>query len=262
VDGDLFIALSRALEAERTVALATVLAGAARGRQVLFDRAGVVLAGDLGHPGLTLAARAELPALIPGFRSAKVQAAIDGQLTDLFVEVHGPRPLLVLVGAVHVAISLVHLARLLGWRTTVVDPRAVFATPERFAHADALIHDWPLNAFERVHFHDRSYLAVLSHDMKIDVPALAFALRLGLPYVGALGSKKTQNKRRQLLRDQGFSEEELAVIRAPIGLDLGGRRAEEIALAVIAEIVAVTEGGTAASPVAMPRVEADHRVSS
>lgn len=245
MDAAITAALTSAIDEDRTVVLATVISGPGFGRQLLLDPSGAPMAGDLGGPVLEAEAQARAAAMLPTFACGKRPAAAPDGPVELFVEVLGPRPQLVLVGAVHVAVPLVHLANLLGYRTVVVDPRPVFASPARFAHADVLLAEWPDKAFQKFHLHDRTAVAVLSHDMKIDVPALAAALRRRLPYVGALGSTKTQAKRRAALLDAGFSDADLARVHSPIGLDLGSRRAEDVALAIMAEIVAVTHGRAA-----------------
>lgn len=233
-----------ALSHDRTVVLATVVAGPGLGRQLLLDPDGVQLAGDLGGTSVNAQAQVHASALLPAFGCGKAVATTPSGPVTLFVETLGPRPQLVVVGAVHVAIPLVHMAGLLGFRTVVIDPRPVFATSARFSHADVLLAEWPDEAFTKVALHDRTAIAVLSHDLKIDVPALVQAFRHRLVYIGALGSKKTQAKRRAALLEAGVGDDEIARVRSPIGLDLGGRRAEEVALAIMAEIVAVTNGAT------------------
>lgn len=161
---------------------------------------------------------------------------------ELFLDVLPPPPQLVVVGAVHVAIPLIAMAKLLGFRTVVVDPRTAFATPERFGHADLLVHDWPDAALESLGLHSNSFVALLSHDPKLDVPAALVALAHGVRYVGALGARKTHERRVAKLREAGAGDAAIARLHNPIGLDLGGRRAEEIALAVMAQIVAVSHG--------------------
>ena len=136
----------------------------------------------------------------------------------------------------------IRFAKVLGFRTIVVDPREVFATRERFEGADQILVSWPEEVLPEIGLHGGSYMAILSHDLKIDVPALELALQSPARYIGVLGSKKTHAKRVAALREKGFDDEEIARIHSPIGLDLGGRRAEEIALSVIAEMVAVGHG--------------------
>ena len=156
---------------------------------------------------------------------------------ELFFEVFEPLPKLVIVGAVHVAIHLIHIAQRLGFRCIVVDARSVFASEERFPHADELIVKWPSEALREMPLNDSTYCVFLTHDPKLDDPALQVALDAGVRYVGALGSKKTHAKRVASLQEMGVSEEAIATIHAPIGLDLGGRKPEEIALAITAQLV-------------------------
>jgi xanthine dehydrogenase accessory factor len=163
---------------------------------------------------------------------------------SLFIEVFPVRPRLVVVGAVEVARSLVRLARELGFETVVVDGRAAFATPERFPDVDRLVVGWPDEVAEEIGLGPNDAVAVLTHDVKFDEPAIVEALRRGCRYVGAVGSRKTQADRRQRLREAGVDDAALAQIRGPVGLDLGGRQPPETALAILAEIVAERYGGS------------------
>ncbi len=163
---------------------------------------------------------------------------------ELFINVVKPSPTLIMVGGVHIAIPLASLAKTLGYRTIVVDPRKMFGSQERFPHVDQLIQAWPDKAFEEVVLTSSTAIAMLTHDPKIDDPALKAALDSPVFYIGALGSRKTHAKRRQRLIEAGISEEQLDRLHAPIGLDLGGRSPEEIALAVMAEIVKTRNWGT------------------
>jgi xanthine dehydrogenase accessory factor len=161
---------------------------------------------------------------------------------EVFIEAVLPSPTLVMVGGVHIAVALTSLARSLGYRTIVVDPRRGFGSQARFPHADRLISDWPDDALASLGLNASTAVAMLTHDPKLDDPALRVALPSSAFYVGALGSKKTHEARRQRLLEAGLSEEHFSRLRAPIGLDLGGRSPEEIALAVMAEIVATRNG--------------------
>jgi xanthine dehydrogenase accessory factor len=161
-----------------------------------------------------------------------------------FVEAFPVRPRLVVVGAVEVARSLVRLAAELGFETVVVDGRASFATAERFPDVDRLIVGWPDEIAEDIGLGPNDAVAVLTHDVKFDEPAIVESLRRRCRYVGAVGSRKTQADRRARLRDAGVTEDELADLRGPIGLDLGGRNPSETALAILAEIVAERYGGS------------------
>jgi xanthine dehydrogenase accessory factor len=161
-----------------------------------------------------------------------------------FVEAFPVRPRLVVVGAVEVARSLVRLARELGYETVVVDGRASFATTERFPEVDRLVVGWPDEVAEEIGLGPNDAVAVLTHDVKFDEPAIVEALRRGCRYVGAVGSRKTQADRRERLRAAGVGDEALAELRGPVGLDLGGRNPAETALSILAEIVAERYGGT------------------
>lgn len=163
---------------------------------------------------------------------------------SLFVEVFPVRPRLVIVGAVEVARSLVRLAKELGFETVVIDGRASFATPERFPDVDRLVVGWPDEVADEIGLGANDAVAVLTHDVKFDEPAIVEALRRGCRYVGAVGSRKTQGDRRERLLDAGLTPAELARLRGPVGLDLGGRAPSETALAILAEVVAQRYGGS------------------
>jgi xanthine dehydrogenase accessory factor len=163
---------------------------------------------------------------------------------SLFLEVYPVRPRLVVVGAVEVARSLVRLARELGFETVVIDGRASFATAERFPDVDRLVVGWPDDVADEIGLGPNDAVAVLTHDVKFDEPAIIEALRRECRYVGAVGSRKTQAERGRRLLEAGVSEEELARLRGPVGLDLGGRAPAETALAILAEVVAERYGGS------------------
>jgi xanthine dehydrogenase accessory factor len=163
---------------------------------------------------------------------------------QFFVEAYPIRPRLVVVGAVEVARTLVRLARELGFETVVIDGRAAFATKERFPDVDRLVVGWPDEVAESIGLGPADAVAVLTHDVKFDEPAIVEALRRGCRYVGAVGSKKTQADRRARLREAGVTDEELDRMRGPIGLDLGGRAPAETALAILAEVVAERYAGS------------------
>ncbi|MEO7296419.1 MAG: XdhC family protein [Candidatus Limnocylindria bacterium] len=154
-----------------------------------------------------------------------------------FVEAFGAPPRLVVVGAVHVALPLLRFARELGYRTVLIDRRATYASAERTGDADEMHLSWPDDAFVTIGLHRGDSVAILSHDAKLDEPAIVGALRAGCRYVGAIGSRKTQAERRDRLLAAGVTVGELARLHGPIGLDLGGRAPAEVALAVMAEII-------------------------
>lgn len=198
------------------------------------------LDGTLGDPGLDEALVAEARDALERGTSRTIE--LGGR--SLFIEAFPVRPRLVIVGAVEVARSLVRIARELGYETVVVDGRAAFATPARFPDVDRLVIGWPDEVADVIGLGPADAVAVLTHDVKFDEPAIVEALRRGCRYVGAVGSRKTQADRRARLRAAGVGEEELARLRGPIGLDLGGRAPAETALAIMAEVVATRYGGS------------------
>ena len=158
---------------------------------------------------------------------------------EVFLEVFPRRPTLLIFGGVHIAMALTRMARPLGFRTVVADGREGFLTRERFPDADELILGWPNDVFARVGLDAATCVCLLTHDPKFDEPAIRLALRSPACYVGAIGSRKTQQLRREQLAAAGFAESDIRRLKGPIGLDLGGRSPEEIALAILAEITAV-----------------------
>jgi xanthine dehydrogenase accessory factor len=153
-----------------------------------------------------------------------------------FVQVQAAPLRLVVVGAVHLAQALAELARMSGIEVTVVDPRTAFATAERFPGVN-LVHDWPDVALDGLGLDRRTAVVVLSHDAKIDEPALRTALRSDCFYIGALGSKRTQQARRRRLAEEGFDEAQLSRIHGPVGVDIGALLAPEIAISIMAELI-------------------------
>lgn len=215
--------LVTALTHGETVAFATRLDG--RGHTIAWSDGRVC--GDAILTG-------ELMELFPG-PAAEMRRLPEG---DVFVELLAQLSTLTIIGAVHVAVPLVALAQVLGFRTRVIDARAAFATRDRFPHVDELVAAWPQEEMPRRYLRPCDAVVVLTHDPKFDIPALEVALRSQVGYVGLLGSASTQAKRHDALRKQGFSDEDVARIHGPVGLDLGGQRPSEIALAILAEIVA------------------------
>jgi xanthine dehydrogenase accessory factor len=164
---------------------------------------------------------------------------------DLFVDVTFPPPRLIVFGAVDFAAALCRMAKATGWRAFVVDPRARFAQPARFPDAEQVVAAWPEDAFHQLGGIDRATaIAVLTHDPKLDDAALVLALRSDAGYIGAMGSRRAQAKRRERLLAKGIEESDLERVSAPIGLDLGSLTAEETALSIMGEIVAMRHGRT------------------
>ena len=171
------------------------------------------------------------------FYKSKKNGVIDN--TEIFVETY-IRPIkVIIVGAVHIAQYLVNFARSLNFEILIIDPRGYFATEQRFPDLK-IISKWPEEAFKKIETSENTALIALTHDPKIDDPAIQHALKNKFYYIGALGSKKTHENRCKRLKEAGFSEEEINSIHGPIGIKLGGKSAPEIALSIIAQLVAET----------------------
>lgn len=173
---------------------------------------------------------------LPVGKTRPLRTALAG--VEVFVEVVAPADTLIIVGGVHISIALAKIAKILGYQTVIVDPRRAFGSPERFAHADHLIQSWPDEALQALTLTPTSAVAVLTHDPKLDDPALLVALPSRAFYVGALGSHTTQAKRRARLLEAGLTEAQLDRLHGPIGLRIGAKTPEEIALSIMAEIIA------------------------
>jgi len=159
--------------------------------------------------------------------------------TEIFVETY-IRPIkVIIVGAVHIAQYLVDFAKSLNFEISIIDPRGYFASEQRFPDLK-IINKWPDEAFKEIETNENTALIALTHDPKIDDPALQHALKNKFYYIGALGSKKTHENRCQRLKEAGFSDEQINSIHGPIGIKLGGRSAPEIALSIIAQLVSET----------------------
>jgi xanthine dehydrogenase accessory factor len=214
------------------------------GRGVLFTvvegdgvggKALVVEGGDTLGDGVPDAALAQFDELVRGGRNRLVE--VDG--ARVFAEWYGPPPRLLVYGAVDTAEALCRGAKLLGWTAIVADARATFLTPERMPSADLLIPKWPQEAIADVAPDHQTAVVVLTHDDKFDEPALIAALETEAFYIGALGSRRNQERRRERLLEAGVPEEQLARIVGPCGLDIGADTQEETALSILSEVLAV-----------------------
>ncbi len=212
-------------------AVVTIIQGSAEqlGQKMGFSRSGKRV-GSLGADLDALAIAAE----------EKVQRPSRLQLTaevEVFIDTVRPAPTLIIVGGVHIAIPLIHYAQQVGFKTTIIDPRRAFGSEERFPHVDKLIQAWPQKAFADISISRETAVALLTHDPKIDDPALEAILDSPAFYIGALGSKKTHSKRIARLQEKGVSAAQINQIHAPIGLNIHAQTPAEIALAVMAEII-------------------------
>ena len=211
LDGSLVAPLREAVAADRPIAWAIRVAGAGLGAQRLLESSPLLAAGENG-----------------------LVEAGDG--TE-FVLSFAPRPDLYVLGAIDHAGALARLGQLLGYRVTVCDARAAFVTRERFPDVDELVADWPDRVLRAAPLDERSAVCVLTHDEKFDVPALLAALESRAFYIGAMGSRTTTEAREERLRAAGVSEADLARIHAPVGLAIGARSPEEVAVAIAAQLV-------------------------
>lgn len=235
-----FQVLKTEIEAQRPLVLASIIEGAPElsVRETIINslgRATAHIGGGLDEP-IRLHAQKALEVGEPVSLTLETET---GKTVRLFLDVIAPPPTLVMVGGVHIAVALASIAKALGYTTIVVDPRRSFGNPERFPHVDRLIQAWPQEAFEDIPLTPNTAVAMLTHDPKIDDPALKIVLESSAFYIGALGSQKTQRKRRERLLADGLSEAKLDRIHGPIGIDLGAKTPQEIALSIMAEIVAV-----------------------
>ena len=232
----IYTRLRDAITREVPVAVATVITGDAVGAQVLIQPDQAVLS-MLNDTALVEQIHQDaLAMLLAGEQGIRTYGE-----RQIFIETYPPPATIIMVGAVHIAVALTTFAKPLGFRTIVVDARGAFATGERFGHADELVHAWPDEALQG-RLHSNTAVVVLTHDPKLDDPALLVALPSAARYVGALGSSKTQAARVLRLRDAGLTDDQIGRLYAPIGLPIGGRTPEEIGLSIMAQIVAVRNG--------------------
>ncbi len=237
---DMFDQLQHGLDASRPIAFVNVI----QGPEALLGNGLLVVQGTEPYGSLSesLDPQALLlaqEAIANGVSKRVMLPTEDEGPLELFIDVIPAAPNLVMVGGVHIAIALAKLARVMDYQTIVVDPRRSFGNPDRFPEVGLLIQEWPEEAFAQIAITNSTALVMLTHDPKIDDPALQIALNSDAFYVGALGSKSTQMKRRKRLLAGGIEEVKLKKLHAPIGLRIGGKTPEEIALAIMAEIISV-----------------------
>lgn len=214
----------------------TIMDGPLIGEKALLDAAGAVLyrTGSVGED------------LLREMKATAAQSSKSGIVsmgeTLVMVDMQMERPHLILIGGVHVSIPLQAMATQVGFRVSIVDPRAAFASRERFPDVANILHSYPDKALPQLGLDRSTYLAVLTHDPKIDDKALITALPANIPYVGVLSSGRTHRQRVARLKEAGLSDELIAQIRTPIGIEIGASTPEEIAVCILAEIIAVRHG--------------------
>lgn len=229
-----FDRLSRAIADDERAVLFTVIEGDGVGSHRLVMESGEQVGDDL--PGEVVA---QAPDLIRGHTN---QVIALGEDRKVFAEIFAPPPRLLVYGAVDTAESLAKLARQLGWEAIVADARPKFATRERIPSASEIVVAWPEETIAQVAPDHATAVVVLTHDDKFDIPALKAALATEAFYIGALGSRRNQERRRERLLEAGVDEAELERISGPCGLDLGAESQPETAMSILAEIVAVRNG--------------------
>jgi xanthine dehydrogenase accessory factor len=244
ITADPFQRLFDSLRADVPVAVATRLDGPEIGEVMAVWQDTV--SGSIGSPGLDHATIEEARALLAQgeseVRSFGLQGEPVGTDVQVFIQSFAPRPNMYIFGAIDFTKAMVHVGKDLGYRVTVVDARPIFATKARFPEADDVVVEWPDEFLAHAPVDERTALVILTHDVKFDVPVMEVALKTKAGYIGAMGSRKTQANRFAELRAKGYSEEELARISAPIGLDIGARTPEETAISIAAEMIALRSG--------------------
>ena len=243
----IFDAFDQALRAEQPVALVTVIEGPGRGLKLLVgpDREPL---GSLGDPDLDRVvgrdALGELAAGTSIVRHYGEHGEAREQTVSVFIESFAPPPRMLIFGAVDFTKALVKVAKVLGYRVTVCDAREVFATRRRFPDADDVVVDWPHRLLEREGstLGPRDAVCVLTHDHKFDVPAIVAAVATKVGYIGAMGSRRTNEGRAERLKEAGLTAAQIGKVMSPIGLDIGARTPEETAVAICAEVIANRTG--------------------
>src|SRR6185437_3424109 len=228
--------LAAALKAQQPIVRAVVISapeegGATPGASMLIPERGELI-GSSGDPTLDDAVATRARDLLREGESAMATVEIAEKAAQVFFAAYPPEPTLVIVGAGHITIPLTRLAKTLDYRVTVIDPREAFATRERIPDADDLLLEWPDEALAHLPVSSATAVAVLTHDDKFDVPALKAALNSPASYVGAIGSRGTRERRDRRLREAGVTDEQIGRIHGPIGINIGARTPEEIALAI------------------------------
>jgi xanthine dehydrogenase accessory factor len=228
--------LRELIESDVPVVMATVIRGDGLGQRLIVLEDGVE--GSIGDDDLDHAVAEVARDLLAAERSESRE--IHGR--EVFFDVHPQPQHLVIFGAVHVAQPLSRYAQDLGFRVTVVDARTALATEERFPNVERLIRAWPDAAYEQMKIGRNTWIAILSHDPKFDEPAILGALKTGARYIGTVGSRKTNADRRERLLEAGVSDDDLSRLHGPIGLNIGGKTPEEMAISILAEMIAIRNG--------------------
>ncbi len=230
------------IQREEPVALATIVNGDHVGAKLLLRDSGDV-EGSLQNDELDERVISDAREMLPLERTeTRGYTLADGREFQVYIESFLPPRRLVVVGAVHIAIPLVSFAKELGYHTTVIDARGLFASRDRFPHADELIEAWPDEALSTLPLGPETAIVMLAHDPKFEDPAMEVALKSRAGYIGAMGSRKTSEERNARLISSGFTQEQVDRIHGPVGINIGAREPGEVAVSILAEIIAVRRG--------------------
>lgn len=234
---DVIAAIAALTEDEKLGAVATITDGPDRGAKAVLDASGALIAGSLPDD---MAADVAADA-VELMRNEQSRTLTYGE-RSVFIETVAPQPLMLIFGAGHIAQPLSQMAQILGFRVIVADARATWATEERFPDVDRLVVGWPQAVLEDIELDGRTYVVMLSHDRRFEDPVLAAIRHAPIRYFGALGSRRTSRERAERLRQDGWSEEEINRLHAPIGIDIGAETPAEIAVSILSEITRVRYG--------------------
>jgi xanthine dehydrogenase accessory factor len=235
-------AIEGILSREEYGAVLTFVDGPSTGAKVVLDSSGAVVAGEL-PPGVPEEVVNDSLVLM----DHEQHRSLDYPPHSVFVEALAPPQELLIIGAVHISQALASFAAQMGYRVTVVDSRGAFATQDRFPTARVIV-GWPQDVMGQVQLDRRTWVVILSHNTAHEDPVLEAALKSQVRYIGTMGSRRTQELRVGRLRDKGFSEEDIARVRGPVGLDIGAESPQEVAISILAEMTLVRYGhGTGVS---------------
>jgi xanthine dehydrogenase accessory factor len=242
--GEILACWHAALAEQSPVAIATVVGGPMVGGKLLVTPHDHV--GTVGNAELDRAVVEAARGLLEGGRTDTIHFGPRGQRrmedVTVFIQSFAPPPRMYVFGAIDFASAVARIGKFMGYRVTVCDARPVFATRDRFPSADEIVVAWPDEFLKTAPVDTRTVICVLTHDPKFDVPVLKEALKTPAGYIGAMGSRRTHNNRTARLKEEGVTDEELARISSPVGLDIGARTPEETAVAIAGEIVALRTG--------------------
>ncbi len=236
-------AIDEILNAEQFGSVVTVVNGDSVGLKAVLDSDGTVVAG-----GLPPAFAAEVVADALALMRIEQHRTLDYEGASVFIETLAPPQDLLIFGAVHIGQSLALFGSQMGYRVTVVDARPAFATEERFPTAHRVLAGWPGEVLDQITFDERTWVVVLAHDQRHEDPVLDVALKSDVRFIGAMGSRRTHELRVERLRRKGFTDDDIARIRGPVGLDIGAETPQEVAVSILAEMTMLRYGAGSGVP--------------